>query len=93
MDIRQYGNAMTVSEKKSFSEMLDAFYAERDQIERMRVKSQDLLRLLANHADRLTARSRTSRQSFPHAPSATHCASRATCSVRICMRFKRVKHP
>ena len=30
MDIRQYGNAMTVSEKKSFSEMLDAFYAERD---------------------------------------------------------------
>ena len=30
MDIRQYGSAMTVSEKKSFSEMLDAFYAERD---------------------------------------------------------------
>lgn len=54
MDIRQYGNAMTVSEKESFSEMLDAFYAERDQIERMRVKSQDLLRLLANHADRLS---------------------------------------
>lgn len=54
MDIRQYGNAMTVSEKKNFSEMLDAFYAERDQIERMRVKSQDLLRLLANHADRLS---------------------------------------
>ena len=39
MDIRQYGSAMTVSEK-AFSEMLDAFYAERDQIERMRVKSQ-----------------------------------------------------
>lgn len=54
MDIRQYGSAMTVSEKKSFSEMLDVFYAERDQIERMRVKSQDLLRLLANHADRLS---------------------------------------
>ena len=54
MDIRQYGSAMTVSEKRSFSEMLDAFYAERDQIERMRVKSQDLLRLLANHADRLS---------------------------------------
>ena len=54
MDIRQYGSAMTVVEKESFSEMLDAFYAERDQIERMRVKSQDLLRLLANHADRLS---------------------------------------
>ena len=54
MNIRQYGSTMTVSEKESFSEMLDAFYAERDQIERMRVKSQDLLRLLANHADRLS---------------------------------------
>ena len=34
--------------------MLDDFYAERDQIERMRVKSADLLRLLSNHTDRLS---------------------------------------
>lgn len=54
LDIHQYGVSMSVSEKESFSGMLDAFYAERDQIERMRVKSQDLLRLLTNHADRLS---------------------------------------
>lgn len=54
LDIHQYGVSMTVTEKTSFSGMLDDFYAERDQIERMRVKSQDLLRLLTNHADRLS---------------------------------------
>ena len=54
LDIHQYGVSMIVSEKESFSGLLDDFYAERDQMERMRVKSQDLLRLLTNHADRLT---------------------------------------
>lgn len=53
-DIHQYGAAMTVVKKESFSEMLDDFYAERDQMERMRVKSHDLLRLLTNQADRLS---------------------------------------
>lgn len=53
LDIHQYGTAMVVSKKDTFSGLLDDFYAERDQIERMRVKSQDLLRLLTNHADRL----------------------------------------
>lgn len=54
LNIQQYGGAMTVSKKDTFSGMLDDFYAERDQIERMRVKSQDLLRLLSNHSDRLS---------------------------------------
>lgn len=53
-DIHQYSWAMTVYKKDSFSGMLDDFYAERDQIERMRVKSADLLRLLTNHSDRLS---------------------------------------
>lgn len=53
MDIHQYSWTMTVCKKDSFSGMLDDFYAERDQIERMRVKSADLLRLLTNHMDRL----------------------------------------
>ena len=53
LDIHQYGASMVVSKKERFSELLDDFYAERDQIERMRVKSHDLLRLLTNHADRL----------------------------------------
>lgn len=53
MDIHQYSWTMTVYKKDNFSGMLDDFYAERDQIERMRVKSADLLRLLTNHMDRL----------------------------------------
>ena len=53
MDIHQYSWAMTVTKSESFSTMLDDFYAERDKIERMRVKSADLLRLLTNHTDRL----------------------------------------
>ncbi len=54
IDIHQYSWVMAVSKKDSFSSMLDDFYAERDQIERMRVKSADLLRLLSNHTDRLS---------------------------------------
>lgn len=54
LEVTQYGRAAVVSRKESFSELLDDFYAERDRIERMRVKSQDLLRLLSNHADRLS---------------------------------------
>lgn len=54
VDIHQYSWTMPVSQKDSFSGMLDDFYAERDQIERMRVKSADLLRLLTNHTDRLS---------------------------------------
>ncbi len=54
IDIHQYSWTMPVSKKDSFSGMLDEFYAERDQIERMRVKSADLLRLLSNHTDRLS---------------------------------------
>ncbi|MBQ2668215.1 MAG: NFACT family protein [Clostridia bacterium] len=54
IDIHQYSWAMTVYKKDTFSAMLDDFYAERDQIERMRVKSADLLRLLTNHTDRLS---------------------------------------
>ena len=53
LDVHQYGASMVVVRKESFSGLLDDFYAERDQMERMRVKSQDLLRLLTNHADRL----------------------------------------
>lgn len=54
IDIHQYGTAMVTSERETFSGLLDDFYAERDRIERMRVKSQDLLRLLSNHSDRLS---------------------------------------
>jgi len=54
ISIEQYHGAVNVTEMRSFSKLLDFFYQERDQIERMRVRSQDLARLLANTAERLS---------------------------------------
>lgn len=54
MDIHQYGTAAVVREGESFSRLLDEFYREKDQQERMRVREQDLLRMLSNHAERLS---------------------------------------
>ncbi len=52
-DIRQYGTAAVVRRGESFSRLLDDFYRERDQLERMRVREADLLRLLSSHSQRL----------------------------------------
>ena len=52
--MEQYGTAAVVSRKESFSELLDAFYGERDRMERMHVKSQSLLRVLATASERLS---------------------------------------
>lgn len=54
VDIRQYGTAAVVKETESFSKLLDDFYGERDHRERMRVREQDLLRLLSTHSERLS---------------------------------------
>lgn len=53
MNITQYGSAATIRKESSFSELLDRFYAERDSIDRMRVKSTDLLKILSNREERL----------------------------------------
>ena len=53
IDILQYGTAAVVHEEETFSELLDNFYNERDTIERMRVREQDLLKTLSNISDRL----------------------------------------
>lgn len=50
----QYGTAALVSQAESYSKLLDAFYSEKDRQERMRVRQQDLLRLLTNTSERLT---------------------------------------
>lgn len=54
VDIHQYGTAAVVKETESFSKLLDDFYGERDHRERMRVREQDLLRLLSTHSERLS---------------------------------------
>lgn len=54
MNIQQYGVSAVVTKQESFSALLDAFYSERDRLERMRAKSQDLLRVLTNSSERLS---------------------------------------
>lgn len=52
--ITQYGIQAEVREKESFSDLLNSFYHDRDAVERMRVKEQDLLKHLASFSERLT---------------------------------------
>ncbi|MBQ8001692.1 MAG: NFACT family protein [Ruminococcus sp.] len=50
----QYGSSAVCKEYQSFSELLDDYFYERDSIERMRVRSRDLLKLISNHIGRLS---------------------------------------
>lgn len=59
MDITQYGEIAVVKKVDSFSKLLDDFYTERDTIERMKAKSQDLHRLLSNCVERLSRKINT----------------------------------
>ncbi|NLJ31638.1 MAG: fibronectin/fibrinogen-binding protein [Clostridiales bacterium] len=73
--IEQYGLTALVSKKESFSELLDAFYQERDRMERMRVRSQDLLRVLTNASERLSRKINLQRAELKQ------CAERETLRV------------
>jgi Predicted RNA-binding protein homologous to eukaryotic snRNP len=53
MEIHQYGTSAVTAEKEAFSIMLETFYREKDSVERMRVREQDLLKLLSNMSERL----------------------------------------
>ncbi len=54
IDIEQYGSMCEVKTLDSFSELADKFYYERDSIDRMRVKSADLSKILRNHINRVS---------------------------------------
>lgn len=54
MEVRQYGDTLPVRRFDTYGELLDAFYGERDRLARMKAKSADLNRLLANAVDRLS---------------------------------------
>lgn len=71
----QYGTSAIVSEKASFSELLEDFYNERDTMERMRVKEQDILKLLSNASDRL------SRKINAQQAELSECAKRETLKI------------
>ena len=53
LPITQYGLSAVGREMSSFSELLDAFYAQRDAAERSRQWAHDMLRVLTNASDRL----------------------------------------
>ena len=61
MPAMQYGEKAEMVTYESYSALLDAFCGNRDHAERMKVKEQDLLKLLANAADR-TARKLTAQR-------------------------------
>lgn len=73
--IEQYGLTALVSRKETFSELLDTFYQERDFMERMRVRSQDLLRVLTNASERLSKKINLQRAELEK------CAERETLRV------------
>ena len=54
MDITQYGDAVDVKHFDSFSALLDSFYYQRDMAVRMKSRSQDLHKLVANTIERLS---------------------------------------
>ncbi|MCH5297013.1 MAG: NFACT family protein [Ruminococcus sp.] len=53
MPITQYGDFTKIENFDSYSELLDTFYDARDSKERMRVKSQSLVKLLTNTSERI----------------------------------------
>lgn len=53
MDIHQYGGMMFTRTYSTYSQLLDDFYTQRDSIQRMRHRSADLLKILANTSDRI----------------------------------------
>ena len=53
IDIHQYGGSMFTKTYESYSQLLDDFYTQRDNLQRMRHRSADLLKVLANNADRV----------------------------------------
>lgn len=52
--IHQYGSLARCVEPETFSDLLDQFYRERDRLERMKVKTQGLHRILATASERLS---------------------------------------
>lgn len=50
----QYGEFAVIEDSESFSALLDKFYDVRDSRERMRVKAQDLTKLLTNTSERIS---------------------------------------
>ena len=76
MAVEQYSGFAKVEQCESFSNLLDMFYNARDTRERMRVKTQDLTKLLSNICERI------SRKIAKQQAELSECANRE--HLRIC---------
>ncbi len=54
IDVGQYGSSVSKTSFETASSLLDEFYADRDQVSRMKQRSHDLLKLLLNATERIT---------------------------------------
>ena len=52
LDLKQYGHYLVTQPVENGSQLLDRFYAERDRMDRMRQRSNDLLKLLMDLSER-----------------------------------------
>lgn len=62
MPIEQYGSLMDTKHFDSACDVLDYFYSERDNIARMKQRSQDLYRMLQSTSERIARRTEAQRQ-------------------------------
>ena len=53
LDIHQYGTSVLTRSCDTYSQLLDHFYTQRDNVQRMKHRSSDLLKVLANTSDRI----------------------------------------
>ena len=54
LPIKQYGDFMEIREFPDAGSLLDAFYGQRDKMERMKQRSNDMLKLVINRMERVT---------------------------------------
>ncbi len=54
LEIRQYGSTVVNRQYETYSQLLDQFYTQRDNVQRMKHRSADLLKFLANTSDRIS---------------------------------------
>lgn len=76
MDIRQYEGALEIRRFDTYGELLDTFFSDRDGVARMKAKSSDLNKLLANSVDRIARKINLQRADLKK------CADRE--QLRIC---------
>lgn len=76
MPITQYGNSAETIEYDTFSKLLDAFYTERDRIERMTQRSRDMITVITGAIGRISHKIENQRQELAQSRDREH--------LRIC---------